>query len=91
MNTESISSWLTTSWMEEGFEKGRLEGIEMGRVEARIERLVLRQLKKKIGPLNDDHVKKIESLPGEQLERLAVDLLNFSKHDDLAKWLEKAN
>ena len=78
---KKMTTKIITSWMEEGIEKGRVAG------EAR---LILRQLKKQIGALSDEDVKKIEAFTEEQLEKLGEDLLCFTTHNDLAVWLGKS-
>ena len=64
---------IVTSWMEEGLQKGQ-------RV------LVLRQLRKRLGSLDERAESRIEALSTERLEELGEALLDFSSPDDLAVW-----
>ena len=75
---------IVTSWMEEGLEKGRKEGLEKGQ---RV--LVLRQLRKRLGALDERAESHIEALSTERLEELGEALLDFSSPDDLAVWLQE--
>jgi Domain of unknown function (DUF4351) len=52
--------------------------------------LVIKQLNFKVGQLSEETLARIVSLPIEQLEKLAEDLLNFSDSNDLADWLERS-
>ena len=67
---------IVTSWMEEGLQKGQ-------RV------LVLRQLRKRLGALDERAESRIEALSAERLEELGEALLDFSSPDDLAIWLQE--
>ncbi len=75
---------------QEWIEEGRLEGEAQG--EAKV---TLRQLSRRCGPLSEATTVRIQALPLEQLEALAVDavfsegvaLLDFSGPADLADWL----
>ncbi len=60
---------------------GKAEGKAEGRVE-----VVIKQLNRR-GQLSEEVVAKIEGLPIDQLEQLAIDLLDFTNGNDLAKWL----
>jgi predicted transposase YdaD len=51
--------------------------------------IILRQMKKLIGSdLNQALVDRLETLPVEQLDLLAEDLLSFSSVDDMIAWLD---
>ncbi len=63
---------IVTSWMERGIEQG-------GQQKARS--LILRQLEQKIGTLAQEHHDRISALSSEQLDDLAIALLNFSSTD----------
>lgn len=73
---------IVTSWMEEGLERGRQEGREEGE-----RKLVMRLLRKRLGPLDREIEARIEALPAEALEPLADALLDFNRQDDLHAWL----
>ncbi|MEL6815487.1 MAG: DUF4351 domain-containing protein [Cyanobacteria bacterium J06598_3] len=62
------------------------EGREEGREEATI-KLIIRQLKKRFGPLLERTQAAISTVPIESLETLSEDLLDFTTLDDLASWL----
>jgi flagellar biosynthesis/type III secretory pathway protein FliH len=73
--------------LEKGLEKGLEQGLEKGQQqEARV--LVLRQLRKRLGGLDNASEARIEALPTERLEELGEALLDFSGPDDLAVWLQ---
>ena len=65
-----------TSWERMGFERGERA-------------IVLRQLTHRIGELDDEVKAHIEQLPVEKLEQLGKDLLDFTKPQDLEKWLAR--
>ena len=67
---------IVTSWMEEGLQKGQ-------RV------LVLRQLRKRLGTLDERSESRIEALSSVRLEELGEALLDFSSLDDLTTWLRE--
>ncbi|MBD2328182.1 Rpn family recombination-promoting nuclease/putative transposase [Alkalinema sp. FACHB-956] len=53
--------------------------------------LLLRQLTRKVGSINDRTLDLINSLSIEQLESLGEALLDFGSIDDLSNWLENQN
>jgi hypothetical protein len=67
---------IVTSWMEEGQQQ-----------EART--LVLRQLRKRLGELDESTAARIEAFSTERLEELGEALLDFTGPDDLAAWLQE--
>jgi predicted transposase YdaD len=80
---------------QEGVELGRQEGREKGREEGREEgrrreacTLALRQLERRCGPLAAPTSARIEALSLQQLEELALALLDFRGAEDLRAWLE---
>jgi len=70
---------IVTSWMEEGLEKGLVQGER---------KLVLQQLVWKLGDLDSAIVTRIEVLPHELVEKLGRALLSFVTHGDLDAWLQ---
>ncbi len=65
--------------LEEGREDGRRE----------IRSLALRQLERRCGPIGTDTRGRLETLNLEQIEALALDLLDFQSAADLHAWLER--
>jgi hypothetical protein len=49
-------------------------------------KVVIKQLNRR-GQLSEEMLAKIEALPIDQLEQLALDLLDFTNGNDLAEWL----
>ncbi|KAM3109189.1 DUF4351 domain-containing protein, partial [Phormidesmis sp. 146-33] len=68
-----------TSWEEKGMEKG----MEKGR-----RSLVFLLLQQKVGQLPQLLSDRISTMSANQLEALAIALLNFSTIDDLTTWLD---
>jgi hypothetical protein len=73
---------LTTSWKEEGIVQGRLEG----RLEES-QNLILRLLRRRLGPLPEGLSSEVMRLPVEKLEELGEALLDFNSLLDLESWL----
>jgi predicted transposase YdaD len=67
-------------------DQGRQEGEAHGRA-AEAAAMTLRLLHRRCGPLSEATTARIQALPLETLEALAVALLDFSGLDDLATWL----
>ncbi len=75
---------------QELFREGQLEGQREGRVEGQLEgelTLVLRQLTRRVGTLDESLVQRVRGLSLEELERLGEALLDFSDVSDLQGWL----
>jgi hypothetical protein len=51
--------------------------------------MVIRQLKRKFGKLDDDIKIRLEKLSVARLKKLIEDLLDFSQRDDLDRWLKR--
>ena len=51
--------------------------------------IVLRQLTRRMGPLSIDLQDRVKTLPLEQLNSLAEDLMDFSQTEDLVSWLDR--
>ena len=84
---EIVTSWMEKG-LEKGLEKGREEGLEQGQQqEASV--IVLRQLGKRLGTLDESTTAQIESLRTNQLEELGEALLDFRTSEDLAVWLRE--
>ncbi|MDF5730426.1 MAG: DUF4351 domain-containing protein, partial [Rhizonema sp. PD38] len=78
---ERKMSYITTG-ERIGYERGREEGREEGK------RLILRQLQKRAGELNEETWVSVQSLSTNQLEELGEALLDFRGIEDLVHWLE---
>jgi predicted transposase YdaD len=65
-----------------GAQKGREEGCQQEKL------LIFRLLQQKVGQLPEAIRDRLTSLPLEQLEELAIALLDFSSLSDLMTWLE---
>jgi predicted transposase YdaD len=89
MATLGISKdfWRHTRAFQYILEEGRKEGREDGRRETRS--LALRQLERRCGPIGTDTRGRLETLNLEQIEALALDLLDFQGAADLHAWLER--
>jgi len=68
------------------FQEIRDEYLQEGRKEGEIS-LVMRQIRRKFGQLDQEITAKITNLTLEQLERLGEELLDFQTIDDLKHWL----
>jgi hypothetical protein len=69
---------IVTSWMRTGM-----------RNEA--EKLVLRQLNRRFGPIETEIEQRIQALSIDRVEDLSDALLDFSDHAQLLYWLEQNN
>lgn len=76
---------LTTSWKEEGIEIGRQEGRQEGL--QRECQLILRQLRRRFGPLPTEFESRLGRLPIDQLEELGEASVEFMSLADLENWL----
>jgi hypothetical protein len=65
---------IVTSWMQQGIEQGT-------------RMLVLRQLDRRFGQLSQAQHDRISTLNSEQLDQMAIALLDFSTIEDLESWL----
>ncbi|MEI8376320.1 MAG: DUF4351 domain-containing protein, partial [Planctomycetota bacterium] len=73
---------IVTSWMKRGLEQGRQEGLDHER------KLVLRQLRKRLGDLDPAVKAQIELLSADRLEQLGEALLDFNTRSELDIWLQ---
>jgi len=77
---------LSTAYLE--WEQQTLQrGEERGEIKGE-QKLVIQLLNHRIGEIKPSLIERIRQLPAEQLEQLAVALLDFSTVDDLQQWLE---
>jgi ABC-type uncharacterized transport system permease subunit len=72
---------IVTSWMEEGIQ----QGIQQGEVS-----IILRQLHRRLGPLDPQLEVQIRNLSIQQVGELGEALLDFSTETDLVNWLNQA-
>jgi hypothetical protein len=77
---------IVTSWMEQGSEQGRQEGRQAGLDHER--KVLLRQLRKRLGDLEPAVESRIERLSADHLEQLGEALLDFNSFADLDAWLQ---
>ena len=73
--------------LEEGEQKGRLEGRQEGKQQEALG-MVIRQLTRRFGTLEDALPARMRELSLEQLEDLGEALLDFSHRADLVDWLQ---
>jgi predicted transposase/invertase (TIGR01784 family) len=71
---------IVTSWMAQGIEQGEQQ---------KARSLILRQLERQMGTLAPNQHDRIAALNPEQLDELAIALLDFSSPNDLAAWLDE--
>lgn len=74
--------------LKEGLQQGKKQGLQQGRLEGETQ-LVIRQLQRRLGTLDDTLKQQIQMLPVEQLESLAEELLDFRDVEQLQTWLEQ--
>ena len=77
---------IVTSWMEKGIEQGIERGIERGRTLEAFS-LIVRQLERRIGPLDSPVRQQVQGLTLAALEQLSEALLDFAGPADLQQWL----
>jgi hypothetical protein len=75
---------IVTSWMEEGIEKGRVEGEQEA-----ARRLILRLLTRRFGEMEPALRERVAALPTERLEELGEALLAFESSEEIAAWLDE--
>jgi predicted transposase YdaD len=76
--------------LQKGLQEGEQRGEQRGRLEGRLAgevQLVLRQLNRRVGLLDETLQQQITRLSLEQLEALAEELLDFSGVEELQTWL----
>jgi heme oxygenase len=55
------------------------------------QRLIIRQLNRRIGEIESSLIQKVQALSVEQLEELGEALLDFTSIEDLENWLQSVN
>lgn len=60
-----------------------------GKVEGKVE-LVSLLLERRVGQISEEVADSIKKLSNEQLERLALDLMDFTNSGDLTNWLQRS-
>jgi len=73
-------------WYQQILQEGIQQGIQQGEKEGEV-KLVLRQLNRRFGTLDQTLEQQIRGLSLKQLERLAEQLLEFSTVEELETWL----
>jgi predicted transposase YdaD len=73
--------------LEEGRQEGREEGLEAGR-QQEAAALAIRLLIRRLGSLDVGSRDRLSTLPLQQLEQLAEDLLDFTEPGDLQAWFD---
>ncbi len=73
---------------EQDQERAKQEGREQGRKEGE-QRVIIRQLNRRIGEIDSSLIERINSLSIEQLESLGEALLDFTSVTDLETWLNQ--
>jgi Domain of unknown function (DUF4351) len=84
--TQMALSQAFLEWEQATQQKARQEGQQEGRQEGQ-RSLILLLLEQRIGQLSQVQSDRISSLNLDQLQRLAIALLNFSSVSDLETWL----
>lgn len=72
------------SILEEGLQQGRQEGQQQEAAS-----LIIRQLSRRLGDVNEQLQQQIQALSLTKLEDLAEALLDFSQFSDLITWLQQ--
>ncbi len=62
----------------------------MGEARGKVE-LISLQLARQVGAISAEAIEEIKKLPIEQLDRLALDLMDFKSIVDLTNWLQRQN
>jgi len=78
---------IVTSWMEKGRAQGLEQGLEQGLASGE-RKVILRQLRKRVGGLDRATEDRLQALSSEELEWLGEALLDFSCRADLETWLQ---
>ena len=73
---------------EQDQERAKQEGREQGRKEGE-QRVIIRQLNRRIGEINPSLIEQVNGLSIEQLESLGEALLDFTSVTDLETWLNQ--
>ncbi|HKV41126.1 MAG TPA: DUF4351 domain-containing protein [Blastocatellia bacterium] len=79
------------SWWEQAEQKGLEQGLEQGiQGKQRMLSLLMRQIEKRLGPIDAKLQARISGLNLDQIESLGEAVLDFERPDDLKSWLERA-
>ena len=79
---------IVTSWMEEGIVIGRQEGEVIGQHKGEV-LLILRQLTRRFGELDERTEARVRSLPVANLETLSDAIFDFTSAADVVTWLDQ--
>jgi len=83
LQEQEVVMEIVTSWMREGIQ----QGLQQGKHEEALA-LVLRQLRRRVGPLDTAYEEQIRRLALEALEELSEALLDFTQAADVVTWLQ---
>lgn len=84
---EEKTMQIVTSWMEEGIEKGLIQGRAEGLTEGQ-RSVIVKLLQKRCGKLSRAVTARLEALSSAKLDELADALLDFASVNDLTAWLD---
>ena len=87
LQEQEVVMEIVTSWMREGIQQGLQQGLQQGKHEEALA-LVLRLLRRRVGPLDAAYEEQIRRLSLEALEDLSEALLDFTQVADVLTWLQ---
>jgi hypothetical protein len=76
-----------THWHEEGMKEGLQQGLQQGEQQGEA-KLILRQLTRRFGALGAELEQRVRQLNTDRLEELGDALLDFSRAEEVADWLD---
>ena len=74
--------------LKEGLQKGEKQGLQQGLQQGEVN-LIIRQLSRRFGNLEEEIMRKIRQLKIPQLEQLGESLFDFSNINDFYDWLKQ--
>jgi hypothetical protein len=77
-----------THWHEEGMKEGLQQGLQQGEQQGEA-KVILRQLARRFGALGAEPEQRVRQLSTARLEELGDALLDFSRAQDVADWLDE--
>jgi hypothetical protein len=76
---------ITTSWMEQGIDRGIEQGIDRGA--SREKEFIIRQIDRQLGVIDAELKERIRNLSLDRAETLGFALFDFISVSDLVEWL----